>query len=342
MNMKSKVCRHDLFLRRGYFNQTKHSGLVCMALLVVLMVIKDVCFSTSLIPFSLAFTFTRPSSCFSSSLSPSFQNFQQSSSLLSFLDVSPQRCNLFRHESDEPSFFYNTRLYATSKKGRPKKKASNKNNSSKAVGVEKKVVDSMKMDSKLQGGSSQEEDLPNLSDEEQEAKVQAMLNKRFKGMGNEDTVNPSIQKQMKNTSKKNSKRLDQKMDVFGASPLSGRPALNDEPVPAGKKKVLVKNVDIFTMIPASVQNGFETSLIVLLSLNLLALLAVGISFTFGAYAVSTGAQIPSYITSTIKPWEDYFNPLTASFFAISILLGSFKVAQLSSGDNEYVEYIEDE
>ena len=77
-------------------------------------------------------------------------------------------------------------------------------------------------------------------------------------------------------------------------------------------------------------------------LNLLALLGVGISFSFGAYAVSTGAQIPSYITSTIQPWEDYFNPLTASFFAISILLGSFKVAQLSSGDNEYVEYIEDE
>ena len=252
---------------------------------------------------------------------------------------------MFRHELDEPSFFYNTRLYATSKKGRPKKKASNKNNSSKAKDVKEKIVDSVKMDRKLQGSSNQEETLPNLSDEEQEAKVQAMLNKRFKGMGNEDTVNPSIQKQMKksnNNSKKKAKRLDQKMDVFGASPLSGRPALNDEPVPAGKKKVLVKNVDIFTMIPASVQNGFETSLIVLLSLNLLALLGVGISFTFGAYAVSTGAQIPSYITSTIQPWEDYFNPLTASFFAISILLGSFKVAQLSSGDNEYVEYIEDE
>merc|ERR1711988_1998127 len=109
-----------------------------------------------------------------------------------------------------------------------------------------------------------------------------------------------------------------------------------------KKKVLVKNIDIFTMLPASIQNGFETLLIVLLSLNLVALITIGISFSVGAYAVSTNTEVPSYITSTIQPWESYFNPLTGSFFAISILLGSFKVSQLASGDNEYVEYIEDE
>lgn len=238
----------------------------------------------------------------------------------------------------------NTKLYATSKKGRSKKKSVTKSKSSKILTSKKEIMGSKLINSNIDESNIEKDNLQNLSEEEQEAKVQALLDRRFKGMGNENSIDPSRRKKMKNSdnSNKNDRRLDEKMNVFASSPLSGQPASNNEPVPAGKKKVLVKNIDIFTMIPASIQNGFETLLIALLSVNLLVLLTIGISFSVGAYAVSTNTEIPSYIATTIKPWEDYFNPLTGSFFAISVLLGSFKVAQLSSGDNEYVEYIEDE
>jgi hypothetical protein len=83
--------------------------------------------------------------------------------------------------------------------------------------------------------------IENLSDEEQRAKVQALIEKRFnKGMGEEMTTEGFGSAANKNKSKKRgSSRLDQKMNAspFGASPLgtgSTNPA--SPSAPPGKKK----------------------------------------------------------------------------------------------------------
>lgn len=123
---------------------------------------------------------------------------------------------------------------------------------------------------------------------------------------------------------------------------SGSPMVNQirtaqSDLPAGKKRVVRKNIDIFSFIPESVQVGFEQVLIALLSINLLVVLAVGISFGVQAFSVATKYELPEGVASLADKLEPVFTPALLSFFGVSVVLGSYKVAQLSRSDTEVRE-----
>lgn len=108
-------------------------------------------------------------------------------------------------------------------------------------------------------------------------------------------------------------------------------------------KVPVRNVDIFDVLPESLQNGFETTLIAALALNLVVIIGLGIGFSVQAIPTAN-LDLPASVlgaATTIRPlvekWEFLFTPSLISFFIVSSLLGSFKIAQLGKGGTTYRE-----
>lgn len=108
-------------------------------------------------------------------------------------------------------------------------------------------------------------------------------------------------------------------------------------------KVPVRSVDIFDVVPESLQNGFETTLIAALAVNLLVIIGLGIGFSVQAIPTSN-LDLPESVLSAatairplVEKWEFLFTPSLLSFFLVSSLLGSFKIAQLGKGGTTYRE-----
>jgi hypothetical protein len=124
--------------------------------------------------------------------------------------------------------------------------------------------------------------------------------------------------------------------AFGAGGLGGGGAGMDGKVP-------VRSVTIFDIVPESLQNGFETTLIALLAVNLLVIIGLGIGFSFQAIPTSNWDLPESVLNAAatvrvlVEKVEFLFTPSLLSFFLVSTLLGSFKIAQLGKGATTYVE-----
>jgi len=119
------------------------------------------------------------------------------------------------------------------------------------------------------------------------------------------------------------------------------------PPPAEKdtKVIVTKNINIFTLLPEAVQEGIEKTLIAILFLNLLFIVGLGIGFSFQAL-LATSFDLPEGVVELAKNVkvlvdknEQYFTPSIVTFFLVSTLLGSYKVAQLSSGESVYMEEV---
>ena len=113
--------------------------------------------------------------------------------------------------------------------------------------------------------------------------------------------------------------------------------------PAEPGKAPVRNVDIFDFLPEGVQTGIETTLIGLLAANLLVIILLGIGFSVEALPTSN-LDLPAALVSAskaVKPfveqYEYLFTPALGTFFLVSTLLGSFKIAQLGKGGTTYRE-----
>lgn len=128
--------------------------------------------------------------------------------------------------------------------------------------------------------------------------------------------------------------------VLGAG--GGGPGGSGPPVRADGK-VPVRNIGVLDVIPESVQSGFELTLIALLAINLLVIIVIGIGFAVEALPTSN-LDLPESVqalSKQVQPFIDktdaLFTPSLGTFFLISIVLGAFKLSQLSTGGTTYVE-----